>query len=141
MAVENGMIVGAERYDIQYQDEEKVQCCCCEEMVLMSECVEFGDGDIVCEDCVADYLVDRSDDYVDDYIEDHSYEYYKEWRFDNMAKKEQLETLEMAYQVEERLYSGARKRALFEDRKAFCLEDDGFLDSVQKELGGKEKWL
>lgn len=141
MPVENGMLVGSERYDMQYQEEEKVQCCYCEEMVFMPECVEFGDGDIVCEDCVVDYLVDRSDDYVDDYIEDNAYEYYKEWRFDNMGKKEQLEILKKAYEAEEQLYSGARKRALFEDRKAFCLEEDGFLDSVQKKLENKEKRL
>lgn len=141
MQVENGMLIGAERYDMQYQDEEKVQCCCCKEMLLITECVKLGCGDIVCEDCIPEYLVARSDDYVDNYVEEHAYEYYKEWQFDNMAKKEQLETLKRAYQAEEQLYSGARKRALFEDRKAFCLEDDGFLDSVQKELGRKEKWL
>lgn len=137
MAVENGMLVGVEQYDMQCQDEEKVQCCCCEEMLLITECVKLGCGDIVCEDCIPEYLVERSDDYVDDYVENHAYEYYKEYRFDNMTRKEQLETLKREYQAEERLSSRAKKQELFEDRKAFCLDDEGFLDSVQKGLEGK----
>lgn len=64
MAVENGMLVGAERYDMQYWEDEIVQCSFCGKRVRISECVKSFDDELVCEDCIADYLEDGNEEFI-----------------------------------------------------------------------------
>ena len=67
-SIENGMIVGAERYDPQCQDVECSRCDTCDQWVPDTEIAVFGNGDRVCNDCLHDYLESQGADFVPGYI-------------------------------------------------------------------------
>ena len=75
--IENGMIVGAEKYDPQCQDIKMQRCTVCHEMWPQGDLTYYaGTGDWVCPDCRMQYLREQGADFVESYIESHQMDYY-----------------------------------------------------------------
>lgn len=55
--IENGMLVGADAYDIQQRETVMVTCRICNEQVPAYDTVEVC-GDIFCEDCLHYELIE-----------------------------------------------------------------------------------
>lgn len=131
--IENGMIVGAERYDPQCQDVKMQRCTVCHEMWPQGDLTYYaGTGDWVCPDCRMQYLREQGADFVNEYIRQNEWDFYANWLFANADREEQLRVIKAGYLAEN---TNPIRHDYMESQKVdFCEEDDGFLQFVKEKL-------
>ena len=118
--IENGMIVGAEKYDPQCQDVKMQRCTVCHEMWPQGDLTYYtGTGDWVCPDCRMQYLREQGADFVESYIESHQMDYYA-----NVIKLAYLASITDPAEIE----------PLARDRVEFCQDAEDFLEFVEEQL-------
>lgn len=135
--IENGMIVGAERYDPQCQDTECrdcecSRCSCCSQWVPDNELTAFSNGDRVCVDCLHDYLEKQGADFVPGYIAQNEAEFWLDWLFANADPDEQLRVVKAGYLAEG--LKPLQKEYIEQQKVDFCQDDANFLEYVRGEL-------
>ncbi len=131
--IENGMIVGAEKYDLQCQDVKMQRCTVCHEMWPQGDLTYYaGTGDWVCPDCRMQYLREQGADFVNEYIRQNEWDFYANWLFANADREEQLRVIKAGYLAEN---TNPIRHDYMESQKVdFCEEDDGFLQFVKEKL-------
>lgn len=131
--IENGMIVGAEKYDPQCQDVKMQRCTVCHEMWPQGDLTYYaGTGDYVCPDCRMQYLREQGADFVNEYIRQNEWDFYANWLFANADREEQLRVIKAGYLAEN---TNPIRHDYMESQKVdFCKEDDGFLQFVKEKL-------
>lgn len=131
--LENGMIVGAEKYDPQCQDVKMQRCTVCHEMWPQEDLTYYaGTGDWVCPDCRMQYLREQGADFVSEYIRQNEWDFYANWLFANADREEQLRVIKAGYLAEN---TNPIRHDYMESQKIdFCKEDDGFLQFVEEKL-------
>ena len=77
--LENGMLIGADRYDVQLREPKMTKCAHCGEDVPGYETVQIG-NDIVCRDCISDYCDDLFPEYGQLYLNENAERYAKNER-------------------------------------------------------------
>lgn len=135
--IENGMIVGAERYDPQCQDTECrdcecSRCSCCSQWVPDNELTAFSNGDRVCVDCLHDYLEKQGADFVPEYIAQNEADFWLSWLFANADREEQLRVVKAGYLAE--ALKPLQKEYIEEQKADFCRDDAEFLEYVKEAL-------
>ena len=131
--IENGMIVGADKYDPQCQDIKTQRCTVCHEMWPQGDLTYYaGTGDWVCPDCRMQYLREQGADFVNEYIRQNEWDFYANWLFANADREEQLRVIKAGYLAEN---TNPIRHDYMESQKVdFCKEDDGFLQFVKEKL-------
>lgn len=131
--LENGMIVGAEKYGPQCQDIKMQRCTVCREMWPQGDLTYYaGTGDWVCPDCRMQYLREQGADFVNEYIRQNEWDFYANWLFANADREEQLRVIKAGYLAEN---TNPIRHDYMESQKVdFCKEDDGFLQFVKEKL-------
>ena len=131
--IENGMIVGAEKYDPQCQDIKMQRCTVCHEMWPQGDLTYYaGTGDWVCPECRVRYLREQGADFVNEYIRQNEWDFYANWLFANADREEQLRVIKAGYLAEN---TNPIRHDYMESQKVdFCKEDDGFLQFVKEKL-------
>ena len=131
--IENGMIIGAEKYDPQCQDIKMQRCTVCREMWPQGDLTYYaGTGDWVCPDCRMQYLREQGADFVNEYIRQNEWDFYANWLFANADREEQLRVIKAGYLAENT--SPIRHDYMESQKVDFCKEDDGFLQFVKEKL-------
>ena len=131
--IENGMIVGAERYDPQCKDVKMQRCTVCHEMWPQGDLTYYaGTGDWVCPDCRIQYLREQGADFVESYIESHPVDYYIGWRWAGLTESEKLRAVKKVYW--ETLSKSMKIDPIIKDRVEFCEWEDGFTDYVEAQI-------
>ena len=131
--IENGMIVGAEKYDPQCQDIKMQRCTVCREMWPQGDLTYYaGTGDWVCPDCRMQYLREQGADFVESYIDAHQMEYYAGWWWTSQSAEEQLKVIKMAYLSS--ITDPVEIEPLARDRVEFCQDAEDFLEFVEEKL-------
>lgn len=131
--IENGMIVGAEKYDPQCQDVKMQRCTVCHEMWPQGDLTYYaGTGDYVCPECRVQYLREQGADFVEDYIGAHQMEYYAGWWWTGQSAEEQLKVIKMAYLS--RITDPVEIDPLARDRVEFCQDAEDFLEFVEGKI-------
>lgn len=130
--LENGMIVGAERVDMQCREVEQGFCAHCKELVPVQELTAFANGERVCKDCMNAYLELNGADFVEEYISENEWAFYGDWRFNSLTQSEQLRELKAGCLMQNTL---PKQRDELEKQKAeFCLNSEDFLEFVRGKL-------
>lgn len=149
MAVENGMLIGTERYDIQCQEvEQQIWCNIGNCWAMEDEATIFFNGDVVHEDYmdeyIADYAQENPEDYIEGFIQEHLAERAEMFYQTEITPAEKDELDKRFEQMKIELYQ--RKRQFFkecnlnsieENDRLFCLEsslEDEFFDYVQSQI-------
>ena len=131
--IENGMIVGAEKYDPQCQDIKMHRCTVCLEMWPQGDLTYYsGTSDWVCPECRMQYLREQGADFVEDYIESHPEDYYIGWWWASLTKYEKLRAVKKVYW--ETLSKSMKIDPIMKDRVEFCEWEDGFTDYVEAQI-------
>lgn len=129
--IENGMIIGAERYDPQCQDVECSRCDACDQWTPDSDMVVFSNGDKVCSDCLHDYLESQGADFVPGYIAQNEADFWLNWMFANADREEQLRVVKAGYLAE---LKPLQHDYIEQQKVDFCRDDAEFLEYVRREL-------
>lgn len=112
------------------QKEER-PCSICHEGLPDEELTSFDNGDLVCRDCLADYLEDRGRELVDRYVEENMREYLKNWWWKNdLSSTEKLHIMEESY-LWYKLLSPER---LANDRAEFCASREDWHLYIKEQL-------
>ena len=131
--IENGMIVGAEKYDPQCQDIKMQRCTVCHEMWPQGDLTYYaGTGDYVCPECRVQYLREQGANFVEDYIVAHEMDYYAGWWWTSQSDDEQLKVIKLAYLKS--ITDPAKIESLARDWVEFCREAEDFLEFVEDKL-------
>lgn len=131
--IENGMIVGAEKYDPQCRDVKERRCAICKEWWPESSLIHYQEtGDWVCPECRVQYLREQGADFVEDYIDAHQMEYYEGWWWTGQSADEQLKAIKLAYLTS--ITDPAEIEPLARDRVEFCQDAEDFLEFVEDKL-------
>jgi hypothetical protein len=138
--LENGMLIGADRYDVQLREPKMTKCAHCGEDVPGYETVEIG-NDIVCRDCISDYCDDLFPEYGQLYLNENAERYakneripkdseelYLNWWFQNLERSDRLRVLQGIYLLESASVGG---EDLKEWEKAFVTQSDDWIDFVK----------
>lgn len=120
--LENGMVVNQERYDPQCKP---YVCDHCGE--IARHYTAFRSGDLICDDCLYEYVRQIGGDYVEDFVEDHMDEYVGQW-FDGLEPNERLTAILTLY----RLYRQWKPGQAAQDRAEFAMEHIYFPEYVRK---------
>lgn len=143
MAVENGMLIGAEQYDIQCQEaEHQIWCNVGNCWAMEDEATVFFNGDVVHEDYMDDYIADYAqenpEDYIESFIQEHLTERAEMFYQTEISPAEKDELDKRFEQMKIELYQRKKqqKRNIIDIKEAdqrFCLEsglEDEFFDYV-----------
>ncbi|WP_154018819.1 hypothetical protein [Anaerotruncus rubiinfantis] len=138
---ENGMLIGADRYDVQLREPKMTKCARCGEDVPEYETVEIGKA-TVCRDCIADYCDGLYPEYGQLYLNENAKHYiesenipldsddlYLNWWFHNLERADRLRVLQGIYLLESASVGG---EALKEWEKAFVTQSDDWIDFVKE---------
>lgn len=131
--IENGMIVGAEKYDPQCRDVKERRCAICKEWWPESSLIHYQEtGDWVCPECRVQYLREQGADFVESYIDAHQMEYYAGWWWTSQTAEEQLKVIKMAYLNS--ITDPVEIEPLARDRVEFCQDAEDFLEFVEGKI-------
>lgn len=130
--IENGMIVGAEKYDPQCQHVRMQRCTVCHEMWPQGDLILYsGTGDYVCPECRVQYLREQGANFVESYIDAHQMEYYARW-WTSQSPEEQLKVVKLAYLIS--ITDPVEIEPIARDRVEFCEDAEDFLEFVEDKL-------
>lgn len=143
MGIENGMLIGAERYDMQYQEaEHQIWCNVGNCWAMEDEATVFFNGDVVHEDYLDDYIAgyaqENPEDYIEGFIQEHLSERAEMFYQTEISPAEKAELDKRFEQMKIELYQRKKqqKRNIIDIKEAdqrFCLEsglEDEFFDYV-----------
>lgn len=143
MTVENGMLIGAERYDMQYQEaKHHIWCNVGNCWAMEDEATVFFNGDVVHEDYMDDYIAEYAqenpEDYIEGFIQEHLAERAEIFCESEISPAEKAELDKRFEQMKIELYQRKKqqKRNIIDIKEAdqkFCLEsglEDEFFDYV-----------
>lgn len=131
--LENGMIVGAEKYDPQCQDVIERRCAICKEWWPESSLIHYQEtGDLVCPECRVQYLREQGADFVERYVESHPVDYYIGWWWKGLTEAEKLRAVKMVYWYY--LTKSMKFDVFAKDRVEFCEDAENFLEFVEDKI-------
>lgn len=96
--LENGMIVGASKYD--KQDQPMLTCPVCKDSCW--QLVNTVDG-FMCPDCEDEFLDANKSDFIDDFIDDNKEKFHWDW-LDSLTQEDRLKVLGWALLKYERTH-------------------------------------
>lgn len=137
---ENGMIVTRLEYDPQERPIDGAVCCVCHE-VIQGDVAQFLGGDMVCEDCLNEYLDSKAGDHVDAFVSENRAEYLTDWWYHTLppADQQEIDRQVRAYWIGLLSERQLKMQKLFprierQEAEDFCREREEFREFVRKEL-------
>lgn len=135
--LENGMIVGAERVDMQCRERQGILCSQCGER-YGEDVITYLDGKAVCDDCLQEYIdeygKDHAEEFIDDFISENIDARAEDFWQNDMTEQEKKDTMRWAYLEAKRMHKESNLHYIEQSDRDFCLSSDDYAEFVRERL-------
>lgn len=135
--LENGMIVGAERVDMQCRERQGILCSQCGERYGEDD-ITYLDGKAVCCDCLKEYIDeygrDHAEEFADDFISENIDARAADFWQNDMTEQEKKDAMSWAYLEAKRMHKASNLHDIEQSDRDFCLSSDDYAEFVRERL-------